>query len=381
MREPPTIRRRPPAAPSLSPARSAAEERAERIRFSLPLLVLAGASLLISFVLYSEAFAGHTSRVPLWVLALSVGVIASVGGSASLLVGDYSGDDWRAEAEASEQYVVVDRSRWMAIQALLNGAHATALGTDPTTWTTEPPPEWAEPVVPSGAFGRPTELPAGPEGPPAPMSITHGIESLATEVERMVADLEAVADAPAPPPPPVVPPTPVIPPVATPLPAAPRPEPPSPTLPRPTAAPPRSTDRPSPAPSAGRPPTRPEAPPGPARVRRSAPPAPRPVADPETEVAAEHRALLEELEQRAALALGTGALPSPARPPEKPGSARCVGCDARLSASERGNVCRSCRSPMCASCRDRSAKEGFSGLCALCSILEQSGNRDGADAS
>ncbi|HEV8049694.1 MAG TPA: FYVE zinc finger domain-containing protein, partial [Thermoplasmata archaeon] len=349
-------------------------------------LLLAGASLACSYVLYAEAFGGHMTRVPLWVLALSVGLIASVGGSASLLVGDYSGDDWRAEAEASEQYVVVERSQWLAIQDLLHTATPAALrgGSRTVASGVREAPEWAEPLLPSAPIGRLGPGPVAPEGPPAPMGITHGIESLATEVERMVADLETAVDASA----------------GTPSPAPKPPTTPAPAADRSPGAEATGPQRPSgpsavaparPASSASEPsarsPTRPPLtrPPNrpishvPAKSRLPPPTPPTTDLESEADVAAEHRALLEELEHRAALALGSGALPSPSAAASGPRLERCVGCDAKLAPSERSNVCRSCGSAMCASCRDRSAKEGFAGLCALCSILEQSAGRDGRE--
>ena len=369
----------PPAPPAPSPP-STSEERAERIRFSLPLLLLAAASLVISFVLYSEAFGGHATRVPLWVLALSVGLIASVGGTASLVVGDFSGEDWRAEAESSEEFVVVDRPRWLEIQAALARAGETAILGRPLSRSLPEDleaPEWAESDAPSPIPDGVPASPMGPLGPPAPMAVTHGIDSLATEVERMVADLEAAAAEvalPSPPPPA----RPVRTEVAAPpssLPADPAPQPPrrsmvpEPAAPRPAATPTAPRAVVTPAPKAAEPTA-----PKPAKAPlQPLPPSPRST---EAAMAAEYRTLLTELERRAAGAVGE---PSRAGAGAHGASAteRCVGCDARLGAADRSNVCRSCHSPMCPACRDRSSKEGFPGLCALCSILEESARRDG----
>jgi hypothetical protein len=357
--------------------RRAAEERSERLRFSLPLLVLAGASLLVSYVLFHEALAPHASRVPLWVLAFSVGVIASAGGSASLLVGDFSGDAWLTEARASPEYVVVQRNEWVALQEKLR----EGIGS-PGATATGPPfelPVWEEP-----AESRPPSevpAPAADMSPPAPMSVSHGLDSLATEVERLVADLEsaATASARAPPAPVTAAPTPVEvaapsapPPAAAGISPAPPPQPAfpswvasSPPAPIASQAPPRRPAAPatSPNPPAPRPTER-------AKVSPPSPPA-LPAAD-DAEV--EYRMLLAELERRAQKASGrpTVALPSA---PTVAGDVRCVGCDARLGPNDPGEPCRSCRSPMCPSCRDRSAKEGYRGLCAVCSILAESEGR------
>ncbi len=195
---PPTLRGERSGAPPPPAPLSVAEERAERVRFSLPLLLLAGASLVSSFVLYSDAFGGHATRVPLWVLALSVGVIASVGGTASLLVGDFSGAEWRAEAEASDEFVVVDRARWLEIQTALAIGYRTPEGpADPSPVASDEPPapEWAEPASPIAVGAEDGANAPRPVGPPAPMAVSHGIESLATEVERILGpDFSAQSD-------------------------------------------------------------------------------------------------------------------------------------------------------------------------------------------
>ncbi|MCI4326823.1 MAG: hypothetical protein L3K16_04210 [Thermoplasmata archaeon] len=385
MRAPPEILRRDPVPPPPTPpARFAsAEERAERIRFSFPLLLLGAASLVASFVLYSEAFGGHATRVPLWVLALSVGLIASVGGTTSLLVGDYSGDEWRAEAEASEEYVVVDRAQWQAIQDALATAGAPIVvarpGEGPISAADELAlPEWSEPATPVVPAGVRADPPAAPGGPPAPMAVTHGIDVLATEVERMVADLEATAagaNRPLPP---------------EPRPAPRRPEPGplagsdrsgSSSAVRAAAAPVVSDSRRAPSAATPRPATKsapspPPVPPAPIPLR-SAIPAPS-FLDSDEAMAAEYRVLLGELERRAATVLGE---PAAAAGSDPGTTVRCVGCDARLGRSERTESCRSCRSPMCAPCAARSASEGYRGLCALCSILEESARRDGTGSA
>jgi hypothetical protein len=377
---PPTLRGERSGAPPPPAPLSVAEERAERVRFSLPLLLLAGASLVSSFVLYSDAFGGHATRVPLWVLALSVGVIASVGGTASLLVGDFSGAEWRAEAEASDEFVVVDRARWLEIQTALAIGYRTPEGpADPSPVASDEPPapEWAEPASPIAVGAEDGANAPRPVGPPAPMAVSHGIESLATEVERMVADLDAAAGGPVVPAP--SPPRPSLTPRATPAagsPASPRPSSPSPSRPGPIP------DGPAigagPAPVGPKPSVRPVALPAP----RSAPrPAPRtPAASPpppvsEEAMSGEYRTLLTELERRASGPLGDTSRSRPVARAAPPGE-RCVGCDAKLPPSDRSSVCEACHCPMCASCRDRSAREGYSGLCALCSILEESARRD-----
>jgi hypothetical protein len=383
---PNVLKRAPVAAPAAPPAPSppsASEERAERIRFSLPLLLLAAASLVISFVLYSEAFGGHATRVPLWVLALSVGLIASVGGTASLVVGDFSGEDWRAEAESSEEFVVVDRPRWLEIQAALARAGETAvIGRPLSRSLPEDPeaPEWAEPDAPSSLPDGVPAPPMGPLGPPAPMAVSHGIDSLATEVERMVADLEAAAaEVALPSPPPSTRPvrtegTP--PPSSRPVDAAPPP-------PHRSTVPESAAPRPAATPTAPRavapPASKPAEPTSSNPARATPPPVPPSPRATEAAMAAEYRTLLAELERRAAGAVGESSRKG-AGAHGASATERCVGCDARLGAADRTNVCRSCHSPMCPACRDRSSKEGFPGLCALCSILEESARRDGPGA-
>jgi hypothetical protein len=346
----------------------AAEERAERLRFSLPLLLLAVTSLVAAYVLLHDSFAPHATHVPLWVLAFSVGVIASVGGSTALFVGDFSGDDWIAEARASPDYVVVDEREWSSMKAELRAARGGArggLGLAPAFEI----PEWSEPAERAGVAGG-DPAPAT-QGPPAPMSVTHGIDSLATEVDRLVADLEsAAAQHSAPPNPSRV--------ASSPPPAA---KPVTPELsPIPPPTRPSTVAGSGPEPGVGRPsrPARGEAP-----ARRSASAPPRPPVSPapvrrDDAVSEEYRVLLAELEARAAKGTTASRLPPP-RPVPGPPDARCVGCDARMGANDRTYACRSCRSPMCVSCHDRSAKEGYRDLCAVCSILEESQPRDGPE--
>jgi hypothetical protein len=359
--------------------RRAAEERSERLRFSLPLLILAGASLVLSYVLFHEALAPHTSRVPLWVLALSVGVIASAGGSASLLVGDFSGDAWLEEARSSDEYVVVPRDEWATLQAKARAARA-----DPGPAPAAPKestfelPVWEEPP----ALRDPSATPSvsADLSPPAPMSVSHGIDSLATEVERLVADLESAAAATAAA-------------ARSPKPkaaAAPEASATSPAVPTVTAPVGRNVETnlaagPVASPTVGEVPRRAPAGGGPS------PAAPRPTARPKTAPAApatpaprddaevEYRTLLAELEDRAVKAR-VRPKPEATSTAEAstllPTDVRCVGCDARLGPNDRSEPCESCRSPMCPSCRDRSAKEGYRGLCAVCSILAESERRD-----
>jgi hypothetical protein len=336
-------------------ATRAEEERSERIRFSAPLLLLGAASLACSYVLYTDAFSNHATRIPIWVLALSVGLIASVGGTASMLVGDYSGLDWAAEAAAADHLVVVRRDEWEAIQAELSESRAASR---PTPWASGSEegdlelPAWEEPE--SSKTGE-EAIPLPVRGPPAPLAVTHQMDSLATEVDRLVADLETSVGevgvrTPAPPRSPAPPP------------GAPSAAPTVPSVPVPTATK-AATTAPQAAPVRPTPPSAPTERPVPASR-----PEPPPV------VAGEFRALMEELEKRAGAAIDGGALQRPKAP--APGAAaRCVGCDAKLAAGVVGaEVCRSCKSRMCADCAKRSATEGHRGLCPVCSILEEPGD-------
>jgi hypothetical protein len=367
VRTPPQILKRDGSVPSPEPTSSALtaqEERSERIRFSLPLLLLAGASLVTSYVLYHDSFAPHATRVPLWVLAFSVGLIASVGGSTAYFVGDFSGVDWLAEARGSPEYVVVDRRQWSELQARLRAAPSNDL---PSSEEFEIP-EWSEPTVGPGAVV--TEETPDPVGPPTPMSVTHGIDSLATEVDRLVADLEAAATVPPPKESSLRAPADLsrTSPVAAQSSEGTRASPP----PRGSSAVP-----PGPLPGSGRPSRS-------ARGTGPSPPTARGLTGPSTSrapatrddaVSAEYRALLAELEARAAKGTTATRLPPP-RPAAAAHDARCVGCDARLGANDRNFECRSCSSRMCGSCRDRSAREGYRDLCAVCSILAESQGRD-----
>ena len=374
-----------------------ARERADRIRLSLPLLLLAGASLVVSFVLYSDAFGGHATRVPLWVLAFSVGVIASAGGTASLLVGDFSGEEWRAEAEASQQFIVIDRSRWDSIQNELRSARGRgpAAGAVRAWGEGLDLPEWSEPAPPPA---RAPETPRAPLGPPAPMGVVHHIDSLATELDQLVADLEASAVEVGRGIPPRAPPVTPSPAANAEVPARGKPTARSASIDRKLGDSAPLRPRPSPVKSptgggkdadAGTVPPAPsesleasrESPAAPATratpKRPARPPSPIPkTADPvsppagEGLGAVEYRALLEELERQAGEAVARSS------PPPGPES-RCVGCDSKLGPSSHAAPCRSCRAPICGNCLARSTKDGHPDLCAVCAILEESGHGNG----
>jgi hypothetical protein len=355
------------AASAAEATRLASEERSERIRLSAPLLLLGAASLACSYVLYSEAYANHATRIPIWVLALSVGLIASVGGTTSLLVGDYSGLEWAAEAEASEHLVVVGRAEWESIQTELaeSRGRPTATATPSEIEAVLPDlPEWEEP---ERAERAPPEPIRPVLAPPAPMAVTHKIDSLATEVDRLVADLElAASQSPPPPRPNVTRPPAAVPPSARSTPA-----------PAPAAAVPPSGPVSSPPPAVQASPTMPRPAPAAPRVPKApvpAPSAPAPIAptEPPT-VVGEYNDLLAELEKRASTAIEAGALARPAV--SDPGPVRrCVGCDAKLGPLHTDrHLCRSCRSPLCPNCERRATAEGHPGFCPVCSILEETG--------
>ncbi len=117
----------------------------------------------------------HPTRLPLWMLAFSIGLVATAGGGAGLLVGDFRDEEeeagFAAEALRSGQYVLVPREEYWRVKMLLRRRERT------TSWN-EDEEEGPDPG------------PVDPEdtaGPSSPSTLPPD------DVERWLADIEREA--------------------------------------------------------------------------------------------------------------------------------------------------------------------------------------------
>lgn len=80
----------------------------------LPLLFVAAAAFAISYVLFQEASSLHPTRVPLWLLSSSIGVVATVGATTAVVFGDFSevGESPTEMAWQSGEYLLVPARVW-----------------------------------------------------------------------------------------------------------------------------------------------------------------------------------------------------------------------------------------------------------------------------
>ncbi|MFI5419318.1 MAG: hypothetical protein ACHQ2Y_10595, partial [Candidatus Lutacidiplasmatales archaeon] len=60
-----------------------------RVRNSLPLVFLGGGALMAATLLLQGGSGAHAGRFPFWLLSLSIGVVAFIGGGVSLVAGDF----------------------------------------------------------------------------------------------------------------------------------------------------------------------------------------------------------------------------------------------------------------------------------------------------
>lgn len=88
----------------------------ENLRSVLPLVFLAAACFVLSYYLFQEAGSLHPTRIPLWLLSSSIGLVASVGATTAVLFGDFSEtpESPAQHAWASGEYVLVPTAVWDA---------------------------------------------------------------------------------------------------------------------------------------------------------------------------------------------------------------------------------------------------------------------------
>lgn len=221
-------RREPTSAPHVPSTYS------ENFRLVLPLFFLAAASFVISYFLFSYSAAIHPTRVPLWLLSMSMGVIAATGASTGLLFGDFSDEPERIEVASAdlEHFVLVPRADWEQIQAarvLSSFGRPPAPSDDPLApWLESPTgaselpaPKQIPSTMPTGAVSATTSPETAPleasapkarpiwaEGVPDPVARTRtrSADQLAAQVDELLRDLDVMSEAkPEPARPPIVP--------------------------------------------------------------------------------------------------------------------------------------------------------------------------------
>ncbi len=289
------------------PPREAPDRWRENLPNSLPLLFIGIASFAICVVLFQMASTFHPTRLPLWMLAFSIGLVSTVGGGAALLFGDFREEEdegFAAEALRSGRFVLVPREEYWRVKVLLRRREKE------TSWR-EDEEEGAE-----GSSGaeKAADAPRGPKGPEPPLE----------EVERWLDDIER---------------------------AVPRSRPTAPSLP--TPAPPVRLAR---SPSDGR---RPRA------AHRGPVIGGRPVG--QDQVRQEYERLLGELNrvgagttppaQAATIAPGTAT------------AGRCPECGVRLPPPPDGPTCAVCLSAVCGPCGKRGTGPDGRLLCPACRHL------------
>ena len=86
----------------------------ENLRITLPLFFVGGAALLLTVYLLEVAGTQQSGRLPLWLLSLSIGIVATAGASTALLFGDFSEppEGIGTGALRSGDYVLVTRREW-----------------------------------------------------------------------------------------------------------------------------------------------------------------------------------------------------------------------------------------------------------------------------
>ncbi len=127
--------------------------RSLRLRAAFPLLVLGGAGAgLAAYLRTGPAASGHT-LLPLWVLALGIGVIA-LGGAAVLLLAAAPAPT--APLPSEPDVVIVPRTEW---ERLVSRVRTLAAAESRPTGEPPAPPSW--PTSPAA----PSPPPPGPEPP------------------------------------------------------------------------------------------------------------------------------------------------------------------------------------------------------------------------
>lgn len=129
----------------------------ENFRIVFPLFFVGVAGFVLSLFLFQAAGAVHPSRVPLWLLSVSIGIVATAGASTALVFGDFAPTEANLAEAAIEsgEYVLVPRTEWEGLRS------------KPETGTaSESPADWSDSAL---APAGPTEVSSpSQEGAPKP---------------------------------------------------------------------------------------------------------------------------------------------------------------------------------------------------------------------
>ena len=145
----------------------------ENLPNCLPLLFIGIASFAISVVLFQSAGSFHPTRLPLWMLAFSIGLVATIGGGTALLLGDFREEEapgFVEDAVRSGKFVLVPREEYWRVKVLLRRRERE------TSWREDD--ETTEAPLPQGGDDDPA--------PPGPLPPLEDVERWLAELERTV---------------------------------------------------------------------------------------------------------------------------------------------------------------------------------------------------
>jgi len=173
------------------------------LRLVTPLYFVAVACFAVTYFLYASVDPTHPTRVPVWMLAFGMGLVASGGATTAVLFGDFR-DEVESPAVRLEsairrgELVVVPRATWTAMRSgVVASPHAPAHRSRPIHPATDPFGDG--PIYPhrAGEGGDAAlaslESLAWSEGPPEPVDVRHpaprSADRLAEEVDALLAEL------------------------------------------------------------------------------------------------------------------------------------------------------------------------------------------------
>lgn len=145
----------------------------ENLRQVLPLLFVAAAAFVLSYYLFEQAGNLHPTRIPLWLLSSSIGVVATVGATTAIVFGDFAdpAESPTHRAWESGDYVLVPTRTWEFVRP----RDAPAPGEKPAGR------ERPSAVRPVPAHARPVPNPA--------LTPTPSADRLAAQVDQLLREL------------------------------------------------------------------------------------------------------------------------------------------------------------------------------------------------
>ncbi|HYK93948.1 MAG TPA: PHD finger domain-containing protein [Thermoplasmata archaeon] len=178
----------------------------ENARIVLPLFFVGAAAFVVSVFLFQAAGALHPTRVPLWLLSASIGVVATAGATTALVFGDFSEPEPSLADSAlrSGEYVLIPRAEWErsryrsmpSVDEQADGDSLPELG--PAVPSPEAPAIGPETVAPSeeaSALWRESEY--TPTAVRRAGQMSRATDRLAEQVDELVRELD-LQDAPEP---------------------------------------------------------------------------------------------------------------------------------------------------------------------------------------